>query len=104
MAIAIMFSGQGAQQVGMGRSLAENSPLARALYDEADAILGWPLTKLSFEGPAEELVQTRICQPALFVHGYALFRLLEEAGRTADVSVALGLSLDLIRSADALVP
>jgi len=88
-----MFSGQGAQQVGMGRSLYEQSPLARSLYDQSDSVLGWPLTRVSFEGPAEELVETKVCQPALFVHGYVLFRLLEEAGRTSGVSHALGLSL-----------
>ncbi len=93
MAIAIMFSGQGAQKVGMGRSLFENSARARLLYEEADAILGWSLSKVSFDGPSEELVQTRVCQPALFVHGCAVFHLLEDAGRTADVSIALGLSL-----------
>lgn len=93
MATAVMFSGQGAQQVGMGRSLFENASAARALYETADRVLGWSLSRLSFDGPADELVQTRVCQPALFVHGFALFRLLEEAGRTGDVTTALGLSL-----------
>jgi [acyl-carrier-protein] S-malonyltransferase len=93
MATAAIFSGQGAQQVGMGRSLFEQAPTARALYETADRVLGWPLTRVCFEGPAEELVQTRVCQPALFVHGCALFRLLEEAGRTSDIGIALGLSL-----------
>ncbi len=93
MPTAVMFSGQGAQQVGMGRSLFAQAPTARALYERADAILGWSLSKVSFDGPAEELVQTRICQPALFVHGYALFHLLERAGKTAGFTVALGLSL-----------
>jgi len=93
MSIAVLFSGQGAQKVGMGRSLYENAPAARELYDTADAVLGWSLTKVSFEGPEAELTQTRVCQVALFVHGYALFRLLEQAGRTADVRFGLGLSL-----------
>jgi [acyl-carrier-protein] S-malonyltransferase len=93
MPTAVIFSGQGAQKVGMGRSLFEQAPVARSLYERADAILGWSLTKVSFEGPAEELVQTRICQPALFVQGYALFHLLERAGRTGDVTIAMGLSL-----------
>lgn len=93
MPTAVMFSGQGAQQVGMGRSLFEQAPAARALYERADQVLGWSLTRISFEGPAEELVQTKVCQPALFVHGYALFDLLEKAGKTADVSLAMGLSL-----------
>lgn len=77
----------------MGRSLVENNATARALYEKADEVLGWSLSKISFEGPAEELVQTRVCQPALFVHGYALFKLAEEAGKTGDIRFALGLSL-----------
>lgn len=88
-----MFSGQGAQKVGMGQSLFDQSSTVRALYETADRVLGWSLTRISFSGPDEELVQTRVCQPALFVHGYALFQWLTEAGRTADVAVALGLSL-----------
>lgn len=93
MPTAVIFSGQGAQQVGMGRSLFDQAPAARALYERADAVLGWSLTKISFDGPAEQLVQTRVCQPALFVHGYALFHLLEDAGRTAGITTAMGLSL-----------
>ncbi|MBE2214037.1 MAG: ACP S-malonyltransferase [Opitutaceae bacterium] len=93
MSSAVMFSGQGAQKVGMGRSLYENAPAARELYDTADKVLGWSLTKVSFEGPEADLTQTRVCQVALFVHGYALFRLLEQSGKTADVRYGLGLSL-----------
>jgi len=93
MSTAVMFSGQGAQKVGMGRSLYESAPAARELYDTADRVLGWSLTKVSFEGPEADLTQTRVCQVALFVHGYALFHLLEQAGRTADVRIGLGLSL-----------
>lgn len=93
MATAALFSGQGAQTVGMGLSLVENSKTAEALYAKADEVLGWSLSKVSFEGPSEELVQTRVCQPALFVHGYALFKILEESGRTGDINMAMGLSL-----------
>jgi len=93
MATALLFAGQGAQKVGMGKSLYENSATARALYDEADRVLGWCLTKLSFEGPESELTQTKVCQPALFVHGFALHAILAEQGKLADVSMALGLSL-----------
>ncbi len=77
----------------MGRSLYENSPAAKALYDQANALLGWDLAKLSFEGPEPELTQTRACQPALFVHGLAVLAVLEEWGRPADPAFGLGLSL-----------
>ena len=93
MVIALLFSGQGAQKVGMGRSLYEHSPTARALYDEANRILGWDLKKVCFEGPEAELTQTKVCQPALFVHGLALHAILQEQGRLGDVQFALGLSL-----------
>jgi [acyl-carrier-protein] S-malonyltransferase len=93
MATALLFAGQGAQKVGMGKSLYENSATARALYDEADRVLGWSLTRLSFEGPDAELTQTRVCQPALFVHGLALHAILREQGKLGDVAMALGLSL-----------
>ena len=76
MATALLFAGQGAQKVGMGKSLYENSDAARALYDEADRVLGWSLTKVSFDGPETELTQTRVCQPAVFVHGLALHAVL----------------------------
>lgn len=93
MALALLFAGQGAQKVGMGKSLYENSAAARALYDEANHVLGWDLKKLSFEGPDADLTQTKVCQPALFVHGLALKAALEEKGKLPPVSFALGLSL-----------
>ncbi len=77
----------------MGKSLFENSPAARALYIEAGEILGWDLAAVSFEGPETELTLTKICQPALFVHGLALQAALAEAGKLPEVSAALGLSL-----------
>jgi [acyl-carrier-protein] S-malonyltransferase len=93
MALALLFAGQGAQKVGMGKSLYENSAAARTLYDEANRVLGWDLTKISFEGPDAELTQTKVCQPALFVHGLALHAALKEQGKLPAVSYALGLSL-----------
>jgi [acyl-carrier-protein] S-malonyltransferase len=93
MALALLFAGQGAQKVGMGKSLFESSPSARALYEEAGRALGWDLAKVSFEGPESELTQTRVCQPALFVHGLALVEALRESGRLPQVDFALGLSL-----------
>ena len=93
MATGLLFSGQGAQFVGMGRSLYENSAIAKALYDEANEILGWDLKTLCFEGPAEALTETKVCQPALYVHGYVLYSILKEAGKLGDVTTACGLSL-----------
>jgi [acyl-carrier-protein] S-malonyltransferase len=77
----------------MGRSLYETSSAARALYVEANNVLGWDLAKLSFEGPDADLTQTKICQPALFVHGLALLETLREQGKLPQVQYALGLSL-----------
>jgi len=85
----------------MGRSLYEQSAAARDCFDKADSVLGWSLTRTCFEGPEEELTQTKVCQPALYVHGLALCAALEEQGRltpTASDTVqsprfALGLSL-----------
>jgi [acyl-carrier-protein] S-malonyltransferase len=95
MSLALLFAGQGAQKVGMGRSLYDASPAARALYDEADRLLGWSLTRVSFEGPDAELTQTRVCQPALFVHGMALLAALRErpVPNAPAPAAALGLSL-----------
>jgi [acyl-carrier-protein] S-malonyltransferase len=79
----------------MGRSLRENSAAARALYDQANQVLGWDLAKVSFEGPEAELTQTKVCQPALFVHGLATAAALREAGKipAGEPRFALGLSL-----------
>ncbi len=93
MALALIFSGQGAQKVGMGKSLYDQSPAARAVFEEADRVLGWSLTKICFEGPDTELTQTKVCQPALFVHGLALHAALKEKGQLPEVKYALGLSL-----------
>ena len=95
MALALLFAGQGAQKVGMGKSVCDQSAAARALYDEANSVLGWDLKKVSFEGPEAELTQTKVCQPALFVHGLALLAALREAGKlpAGEPRYALGLSL-----------
>lgn len=93
MSLALIFAGQGAQKVGMGKSLCDGSPAARALYDQANAVLGWDLKKTSFEGPEADLTQTKVCQPALFVHGLAVLAALREAGKLPEVKFAMGLSL-----------
>lgn len=93
MSHALIFAGQGAQKVGMGKSLYDGSAAARALYDEANSVLGWDLKKVSFEGPDAELTQTKVCQPALFVHGLAIVAALKEQGKLPPVKFAMGLSL-----------
>jgi len=72
--LALFFPGQGSQFVGMGKSLCEASPAARATFEEADAVLGFPLSELCFEGPEEELKRTANTQPAILTHSVAAFR------------------------------
>ena len=93
MSLALIFAGQGAQKVGMGKSLYEDSAAARALYDEANSVLGWDLRNICFAGPDTELTQTKVCQPALFVHGLAVVATLREQGKLPEVKFAMGLSL-----------
>lgn len=63
-----MFPGQGSQFPGMGKDLYETNPLARELFDKADEILGFKITEIMFDGTSEELKQTRVTQPAVFLH------------------------------------
>lgn len=77
----------------MGKSLYEQSPAAKAVFDEANRVLGWDLAKLCFEGPEVDLTQTKVCQPALFVHGLAALAALREQGKLPAAKFAFGLSL-----------
>ena len=77
--VAYVFPGQGSQKVGMGRAWAEVSAAARATFAEADAVLGWPLTRLCWEGPEEELNLTANTQPALLAVSTAIHRALAAA-------------------------
>lgn len=93
MQVGLIFSGQGAQTIGMGQSLAEQSAAARSCYERADAILGWSISEVSFHGPDEALTETKVCQPALFVVGIAAVEAAREAGKLPAVGACLGLSL-----------
>ncbi len=91
--IALLFAGQGAQAVGMGKDLAAEFPVAASLFQEADEILGFPLSQITFEGPADELTKTSVCQPALYVHGLACLAALKEKLPQFVFHAAAGLSL-----------
>ena len=77
----------------MGKSLYEGSPLAKDLYDRAAKVLPFDLRKACFEGPAELLTETRVCQPALYVQGHAIAQILKQRGKLDDLKACLGLSL-----------
>src|SRR5881392_3543037 len=91
--IALLFAGQGAQNVGMGRELAAHHPAAGKLFEEADQILGRSLSGIAWNGPLEELTKTSNCQPALYVHGLAALAALREVSGKFEVGGAAGLSL-----------
>lgn len=84
MKLAFLFPGQGAQAVGMGRALADAFPEARETFATADRVLGFGLTELCWNGPAEDLKKSKNTQPALLTHSVAAWRLVEAAGVTPD--------------------
>ncbi len=83
--VAFVFPGQNSHYVGMGRDLWEAEPTARAVLEEADEILGLPLTKLMFEGPEDELTATQNQQPAIVAHSAACLAVLRERGVQPEV-------------------
>jgi [acyl-carrier-protein] S-malonyltransferase len=91
--VALLFAGQGAQVVGMGKDLAEQFAPAADLFRRSDAILGCKLSEIAWNGPIEELTKTSNCQPALFVHGLACLAVLRELAGDFPVGGAAGLSL-----------
>lgn len=75
---AYVFPGQGAQFTGMGKNLYDESPLAKELFEKADEQLGFEISKIMFEGTADELKQTKVTQPAVFLHSVILAKTLED--------------------------
>ncbi len=92
MSDCCIFAGQGAQVPGMGKDFAESDGELMALFDKANAVLGFDLKKTCFEGPAEELTKSNICQPAIFVTSYAGYLALQKR-RPTTFACAAGLSL-----------
>src|SRR6202158_1627962 len=82
--IAFLFPGQGSQAVGMGKELADNYPVARRTFEEADEALGYKLSELCFEGPEEELKLTEIAQPPILTASVAAWRVLQQKGLKPD--------------------
>ena len=92
MKACCVFAGQGAQIPGMGKDFAEAEAEVMGFFDKANAVLGFDLKKICFEGPAEELTKSNICQPAIFVTSYAAFTALRKR-KAVDFACAAGLSL-----------
>ena len=92
MSDCCVFAGQGAQIPGMGRDFAEADAAAMELFDKANAVLGFDLKKICFEGPAEELTKSNVCQPAIFVTSYAAYQAFQKKHPTT-FAAAAGLSL-----------
>ena len=92
MSDCCVFAGQGAQIPGMGRDFAEADAAAMEFFDKANAVLGFDLKKICFEGPAEELTKSNVCQPAIFVTSYAAYQAFQKKHPTT-FAAAAGLSL-----------
>ncbi|HCE42777.1 MAG TPA: [acyl-carrier-protein] S-malonyltransferase [Lentisphaeria bacterium] len=88
-----VFSGQGAQAVGMGKDLFEQSPAAAAIFKEADSILGWSVSDVCFNGPEEKLTESRYCQPAIYTMSSACLAAFAEKKPDVKALASAGLSL-----------
>ena len=95
MTLALLFPGQGSQYVGMGKDLCGAFPEAKKVFDEADAALGFAISRICFEGPEEDLKRTANTQPAILTHSIAVLRVLEarSPARVAGAAAAAGHSL-----------
>ena len=90
---ALLFAGQGAQVVGMGKDLAEHFPAARIWFERANAVLGYDLASICFHGPELELTRTENAQPAIFLVSWVVFQLLKERVPSLSYQATAGLSL-----------
>src|ERR1035438_2559357 len=90
---ALLFAGQGAQVAGMGKDLAEKLPSARALFDRANAALGYDLASICFNGPEAELTKTENAQPGIFLVSWVCFESLKEKVPNLKFDATAGLSL-----------
>src|SRR5271165_3042798 len=90
---ALLFAGQGAQVVGMGKDLAEHSPIAKEWFDRANAALGYDLASICFNGPEPELTKTEHAQPGIFLVSWVAFQLLKEQVPQLQFAATAGLSL-----------
>jgi len=90
---ALLFAGQGAQAVGMGKDLAEKFPSAKIWFDRANAALGYDLASVCFNGPEPELIKTENAQPGIFLVSWVAFQLLKEHVPSLKFDAAAGLSL-----------
>ena len=86
--VVLLFPGQGSQAPGMGKDLAERFPAARTVFEAADEAVGAPLSRLCFDGPAQELTRTLNAQPALLMHGAAVWAVVRDAIRDKVVAAA----------------